>query len=95
MAAEFERRQRTLSAVDRGVSQFRRSEWVGDLSHGNASMDEALDAIQSRVLASPNRATLREAQIVLNDLCRLSGGSEALAARLTQEVVDQLIPPGG
>ncbi|MCA1700555.1 MAG: hypothetical protein LC790_17310 [Actinobacteria bacterium] len=94
LAAVFAQRQRTLSTVDRGVRRFRRSEWVGELSDAGRPLDEALDVIQARLVEKPDEPTLREAQIVLNDLGRLSGGGDLIARRLTQELVDQLISRG-
>jgi hypothetical protein len=90
----FEQRQRTLSTADRGVERYRRSDWVGEISSAKRPLDEAVDMIHARLIEKPDEATLREAQIVLNDLGRLSGGGELIARRLTQEVVDQLISRG-
>jgi len=94
LATSFQRRQRSLSTVDRGVGRFRRSAWVGELSKGKCPLSETLDEIQARVAKSPNEATLREAQIVLNDLAKLSGAGEQIASRLTQELVDTLTERG-
>jgi hypothetical protein len=93
LGAVFEQRQRTLSTVDRGVERFRRSDWVGELAEAGSPLEEALDVIQARVAESPDEPTLREAQIVLNDLGRLSDG-ELIGRRLTQQIVDQLISRG-
>lgn len=90
----FEQRQRSLSTADRGVERFRRSDWVGKLSSERRPLDEAVDVIHARVIEAPDEVTLREAQVVLNDLGRLSGGGEVIARRLTQEVVDRLISRG-
>lgn len=94
LSATFQRRERTLSTIGRGVSRFRRSDWVGDLSAKRRPVEDALDVIGARAIEKPNEATLREVQIVLNDLGRLSGGSEGVTRRLTQELVDQLIAGG-
>ena len=94
LATVFQRRQRALSTVDRGVKRLRRSDWVGELSEARRPLDEALDVIQRKVAESPREETFREAQIVLNDLGRLSGGGNQIGTRLTQQVVDELISRG-
>jgi hypothetical protein len=91
LSSVFEERLANLSSIDRGVDRFRRSDWVGELSKEGRPVDEFVDAILARVLESPTEATLREAQIVLNDLGRLPGAGSQIARRLTQEVADKLI----
>jgi hypothetical protein len=78
----------TLSA------RFRRPDWIAKIAKANRPSAEALDALADRVSKQPTEANLRQAEVILGDLGRMSDGGKVLRSKVTQQLVDRIIGSG-
>lgn len=86
----FLQRQLQAAGPEASLPGFRRPQWVAEMAHRGAPPKEVLGEVARRSLENPTEAMLREAQIIVNDLGRMSGGGELVRGQVSQELIDKL-----
>jgi hypothetical protein len=90
----FLQRMSRLSTEGTGLRTFQRPDWIARIAKAKRPHAEAVDTLIGRVANQPTEATLREAQVILNDIGQLPDSGKMLRSKIDQKLVDRVIGKG-